>query len=90
MMCRRRSQTVSLLSYLAITSTSLVIYFPVSLSLLFSSSDLLIIPVAFIDGLLPDPSSNLVMKALKENMEDSNPKVFGEKLMLLVNRGGEC
>lgn len=30
------------------------------------------------------------MKALKENMENSNPKVFGEKLMLLVNRGGEC
>ncbi len=32
-----------------------------------------------------DPATNLVMRVLKEN---SNPKMFSEKLMLLVNRGG--
>jgi len=33
-----------------------------------------------------DPTNNIVMKSL---MEQSNRKVFGEKLILLVNREGE-
>jgi hypothetical protein len=35
---------------------------------------------------LLDPSTNLVMQALQSS---SNPRVFSEKLVLLVNRGGK-
>ena len=50
------------------------------------------LPDAFLNMVLafnqhfPEPESNLVMKALKQR---PNPRNFSEKLMYLINRGGE-
>ncbi len=50
------------------------------------------LPDAFLNMVLafnqhfPDPASNLVMRALKQR---PNPRNFSEKLMFLINRGGE-
>lgn len=50
------------------------------------------LPDAFLNMVLAfnqhflDPASNLVMKALKQR---PNPRNFSEKLMFLINRGGE-
>ena len=50
------------------------------------------VPDAFLNMVLafnqhfPDPPTNLVMMALKQR---PNPRNFSEKLMYLINRGGE-